>query len=400
MKAIFNSLGSNYDFRFAMSALFSVGTNGEKELNDILTKKYGSKPTLTYKGRHALELVLQSLNLPKYSRVAINGFTCFSVYKSIVNCDLKPIYLDIEENGLNFTAEMLEKRLQTENNIKVVIIQNTLGYPCDIKAIQAVCRENKLILIEDLAHSIGTVYSNGEEVGTIGDFVTLSFSQDKVVDAVSGGAAVSRSFKITADNLQTISLCHRLKDRFYPLLTWKIRRSYPFGIGKILHHLLKSLNLLPKPVVDDRDKAVYHLPQWQANLAAIGFANLDIQLAHRQKIANFYAQNMSFSLLLSKITPLIKNSVNLRFPIIVKNRDKLIAKLKEEKIFLADIWYDAPIAPKKYLDKTDYQIGRCPNAEALSEVILNLPTHQNVDLNDAKKIVEIVNCFQKENDDL
>jgi len=395
MRAIFNSLGSNYDFKFAMTALFFCGKNGSEKLKTILLEKYGKEAVLTYKGRHALELVLKSLNLPENSGIAVNGFTCFSVYKSIINCGLNPVYLDIKKNGLNFSAETLSEKLSKEN-IKAVIVQNTLGYPCDIKGISKICKDNKLALIEDLAHCIGTRYDDGSEAGTLGDFVTFSFSQDKVVDAISGGAAIAKQGKIETDFVKDRNLCQQLKDRFYPLFTWKIRRLYPIGFGKALHQILKSLNFLPKPVIDNNDKSVFSLPEWQASLVGTGFINLNKQLAHRREIAKFYAKNIDSSLLLMETAPSIGNSVNLRFPIAIKNRQKLVSRLKRENFFLADIWYDAPIAPQKYLHKTNYKQGLCPNSEAISELILNLPTHQNVTLSDAGRIVEIVNNFEKE----
>lgn len=188
--SIFNSLGSNYDFKFTLKALIARENNSQ--LKSFLENKYQGKVTLVYKGREAIELCLKSLNLPEKSFVAITGFTCFAVFDAIKKSGLDVEYLDIEKGDLNFSAEILEKAVEKNPKIKVVLIQNTLGYPCDIENIAKICKEKKIILIEDLAHSIGTRYENGEEAGSFGDFVVLSFSQDKVIDAVSGGALIER----------------------------------------------------------------------------------------------------------------------------------------------------------------------------------------------------------------
>ena len=184
---IFNSLGSNYNFGFVLKALFS---KGGKDLKAFLEKKYYGKATILYKGREAIELALK--DLPKTSFVAINGFTCFAVYGAIKKAGMQVEYLDIEKGDLNFSAKTLDQKLRNNPKIKAVIIQNTLGYPCDIENISKICKEKKIILIEDLAHSIGARYENGEEAGMIGDFVVLSFSQDKMIDSVSGGALIER----------------------------------------------------------------------------------------------------------------------------------------------------------------------------------------------------------------
>jgi|SRR3989344_705258 len=192
--SVFNSLGSNYNFNFVLKALFvNNKASYSSALVNFLENKYQGKATLLYKGRQALELGLKSLNLPQGSFVAINGFTCFAVYEAIKKAGLEIEYLDIEKGELNFSPQELEKHLKENPNVKVVIVQNTLGYPCQIEQIAKICKEKKLVLIEDLAHSVGTKYENGQEAGTIGDFVVLSFSQDKIVDGISGGALISKN---------------------------------------------------------------------------------------------------------------------------------------------------------------------------------------------------------------
>src|SRR5947209_7212773 len=140
---IFNSLGSNYNLRFVFKALFS---GNEAKLKSFLEEKYQGKVTLLYKGREAIELALNKINLPN-AAVAINGFTCFAVYEAVKKAGLDIEYLDIEKDDLNFSVETLKKHLSKNPKIKVVMIQNTLGYPCDIEKISRLCREKKIILI-------------------------------------------------------------------------------------------------------------------------------------------------------------------------------------------------------------------------------------------------------------
>ncbi len=191
--SIFNSLGSNYNFKIVWQTLFSSNDKQSREaLNKYLEDKYEGQVTLVYKGRQAIEMGLKNLNLHTGSFVAINGFTCFAVYEAIKNAGLNAEYLDIEKGQLNFSPDTLQKAINKNPLIKVVIIQNTLGYPCEIDKIAQICKENELTLIEDLAHSVGTKYENGKEAGSVGDFVVLSFSQDKIIDCVSGGALIKR----------------------------------------------------------------------------------------------------------------------------------------------------------------------------------------------------------------
>ena len=378
--SIFNSFGSNYNLEYVLKSLFSNAIGQNQKLKNFLEEKYQGKVILTYKGREALTFALKILNLPKESCVAINGFTCYAVHKAVEEAGITPICLDLGEKNtdLNFAPETLEKILKENENIKVVVVQNTLGYPTDSEKIVKICREKNIILIEDLAHCVLAKYKNGEEAGSVGDFVALSFSQDKVIDAVSGGALVIRNKKyLRSENFQFKEPPNQMIDRMYPLFTYKIRFLYNLGIGKILHFILKKLNLLSKPMQEGLYN-FYSLPNWYCNLVVFEFNNLPKQLNHRRETAEIYAKNLNKKILNQNIVGKISISSNLRFPIFVENRKKLIQFLKESNIFISDIWYD-DVAPE------------CPNAVEISHIILNLPTHINATEKDALKISERIN---------
>lgn len=388
---IFNSLGSNYDFNFVLKSLFSFSDDRIKLIN-FLENKYNGKAILVYKGREALELALQSLRLPEGSFVAVNGFTCFAVYEAIKNAGLNIQYLDIDKGEINFTPEILLDNLKINPKIRAVIVQNTLGYASDIESISKICKKNNLILIEDLAHSVATKYKNGEESGTIGDFTALSFSQDKMIDAVSGGALIIKRGNNISPELTRLPIRKQIIDKLYPLLTLKIRKTYPFVIGKIIHKTLKDLKLLSSPMDKEDSAKVYNLPGWYTNLVMNAFEDLEVNLSHRKKIAYIYSQRLNPKILSQTLLQQINSSSNIRFPIFVLQRENLIKYLKNNGVFISDIWYDAPVAPKKYMNLTDYK-GQCPNAELASGAILNLPTHKNVSESDAIKISSLINSW-------
>ncbi len=399
--AVFNSLGSNYTFIFALKALFGLGKKEDLEiLKKLLGEKYGGEVVLTYKGREGLNLALQTCNLKESSQVGINGFTCYVVEKAVSDLSLQLAYIDIDSKTLNFTAEGLRKEVDRNPNLKVVVIQNTLGYPSEGEEIAKICREKNLVLIEDLAHCVGTTYKNGHEAGTLGDLVILSFSQDKMVDGGSGGAVVIRNQNFSfPQNLdwKEVGYYQQLLDRLYPILTFIIRKTYPWKIGEVLHWLLKKSAILTSPINPKSPIVLHSLPSWCASLVIEASKNLPANAKHRQKIAQIYSQTLDKELVFEDLTPLVENSTNLRFPINVKNRLDLILFLKNAGIYVSDIWYDSPIGPKKYQDFSIYPVGTCPQAESVSQTILNLPTHQDITENEARKISGLVNQWLKQN---
>ncbi len=400
--SIFNSLGSNYDFGFVLETFFATNKESSSlRLKIFLEEKYEGNAVLVYKGREALRLALRVITpsldrgaiAPKGKTVGICGFTCYAVYEAIMKEGYDVEYLDIDES-LNFSYDTLKKALQKISNLKVLLIQNTLGYPGDIEKIAKLCQEKGIILIEDLAHCIGTKYADGKEAGTIGDFVILSFSQDKMIDGISGGALVVRTLEMRSEklevNFEALDLKKQYNDRLYPLFTFLIRKTYALGIGKVLHWFLKKKKWLQSPMDNQGSENIHEMPDWQAYLIYQGYKELEENLAHRRKIATIYEEGLNKITLEKSIVKNVLLSANLRFPIFVEKRGELISYLKQKNIYISDIWYDAPIGPKKYLSKTDYT-AQCPNSEKIVGSIVNLPTHRNVSEVQAKFIVRSIN---------
>lgn len=348
----FNSLGSNYNLKIALSTLFSFGNS--ESLKNYLKEKYNGEVNLFYKGREALNAALKIIDTK--GDVIYNDFTCEVVIQAIVNAGLHPMALDPDPMTLNFTYEDLRKKIT--KNTKAVIVQHTLGNLAEIEKISRVCKEKNIVLIEDLAHSI-----NGKH----GDFVCLSFSQDKIIDAVSGGALIIRNKKYQNKfNLKTINVDfgQQLKDRFYPILTWKIRKLFPLGFGKPLHYILKKINVLSNPI-GKKVNYLRNLPGWQQKVALNYFKNLDKDMENRKKIINIYKKDIDKKFQFIGVWLI-------RFPIKVANRSGLIKNLKDFGVYVSDIWYE---------EKNKY--------------VLNLPTHKNVSENDAKEVSKLVNTYAK-----
>jgi perosamine synthetase len=394
---IFNSLGSNYNFEYVAKSLFLFPSNSVYvKLKTSLSKKYGGETILLYKGREAIKLALELSRLPKGSKVGVNGFTCYVVNQAIVEAGYVPVYLDIGDLDLNFEI----KNLENHKDIKVLIIQNTLGCPLDIASVKSFCCKNNIILVEDLAHSAGGSYSDGVEIGRAGDFTALSFSQDKSIDAVSGGALIVRNKKFTSKlreiKYEDVPFVNTIRDRFYPLLTFKIRKLYSIGFGKVFHFIVKKIGLLSDPMGSIINIKYHSLPVWNASMALFSLENSNRQIKHRKEIAKIYIKNLNNDILSRGIIKNCDLSTNIRFPIFVENRTGLVHYLKNKGIFVSDIWYDAPIAPQKLINQTGYN-GECPKAEIDAKQILNLPTHINVNKIDAEKISALVNKWLNTN---
>ncbi len=385
---VFNSIGSNYTWQFAWQTFFARAENNKEMLSAYLEREYGGRAYLTYKGREALTLALLAAKLPPQSKVIVSGYTCAAVVIAVSHAGLVPVYVDITAPNVNFSAQELANVLVVHPDAKAVIIQNTLGYPADIEPIQKICAEKNLVLIEDIAHSVGGTYVNGKVMGTVGDCVVFSFSQDKILDAVSGGALVIRNTKFTLEPpvFTSVSFKQQLRDRLYPLVTLLVRQTYSFGLGKILHRFFALIGLFPKPVATLEKSPVQGLPGWYAGLVLLRFNELQAQLKHRRTIAGVYEKYFGSN-------PLTPFSTCLRFPLVIDNRGALVAYLHSQNIYLSDIWYDVPVSPKRFWAAFD-QGHTALGARQLATKSMNLPTHIGITPEIAEYISKYVTTWQ------
>lgn len=403
---MFNSLGSNYNLSFVLTALRNLGGSDakyEKELKRALEKKFKGQATLVYKGRDAIELILKSFTIGEGDLVLTQAFTCHAIEEAITRVGAEPVYVDLVKAGLNPSVETLQVAFEKashdkDKKVKAVLVQHTLGIPADVEKIAAWCKKRKLMLIEDLAQGVFGVDKNGQELGAAGQAVVLSFGRDKILDGVAGGAAIIKPTppkKITVARQVPQSVIN--KDMLYPLLTWLIRKTHSIGIGKLIFKLAKMTKLLTSPVASPLEE-VAAMPAAHARLALLALKQAPAQIAHRRKIARLYNQlidnkNQQIKKLLTE--DIINRGSNQRYLLWVKSPNELIKYLKKKKVFISDRWYRQAVDSGSLACTSVYKPGSCPNAEDLAQHIINLPTHINISLQQARTISQLVNKYSK-----
>lgn len=391
---IYNSLGSNYRkkdlsvyLKVLLNALAEKKFPGAYEnLEKKFKQQFGkTSVVLTYKGRHGISLALENLGLRKGDTVFLQAFTCWAVEEAIQMSGLKPVFVDIGENGLNLSLKTIKEAYKSNPDVKAIILQHTFGFQAESKKISEWSKSKGIFLIEDLAHAYGSL-----NAGVYGDAVALSFGRDKIIDAVSGGACISN--QTISFSLQDIKKNTIIVDLLYPFVTMSIRGLYPVGFGKILHWLLKKTPLLSSPIANSYPKTS-QLPPSHAQLCFDTLRSIDAQISHRKQIATIYQQRVDSRLQLPNLP--IDSAACLRFPLRVSNRNTLINALKKHGVYLADTWFRQPVEKGKLDVHSQYQSGSCPKAEDLSSKIFNLPTHVNINSEQAIKLSELINKYAK-----
>lgn len=386
MKPVFNSLGSNYDFRFVLMAfrflLFPPSQNKVAQLKRRLEEKYGGRAYAFYKGRDAIEFSLRSLGIGAGDEVITQAFACFAVEEGIVRVGAAPVYADISADSANLSLETIRAVYERHPKVKAVLVQHTFGYPAPIEEIAAWCRQKKVLLLEDLAQAFGAT-TNGHEVGMFGDAVVFSFGRDKVIDAVSGGACILRANHEVITLGQAVPQGALVRDLLYPLITWMIRAFYSLGVGKLTHWVAKRLGLLASPVVSPT-KQMAALPASLAGLVLDRLAVVNKDLEHRRRMAAIYLESLQRFSFVTHTD--VKLGANLRFSVLTENPQGLIRFLAKHHVYIADRWYRHAVDSGSLRLSSAYEDETCPRAEMLAQRIVNLPTHRGVTDSDAREI--------------
>lgn len=394
---LFNSLGSNYSLAFVLDAFQRLWSKNEESIGQLqkaLQEKFGGTVFLFYKGRDAIEFAVRVVNPDsgENSKILTQAFTCHAIEEGIVRAGATPEYVDLGEGALNPTGVTLD--VADKKSARAVLVQHTLGVLAETQTISKWCHQHKIPLIEDLAQGFG-----GQGVGAEADIIICSFGRDKIIDAVAGGAVI---FKRPKDIEKAQQLYQQVasdlpagvlqKDMSYPLLTWLIRQTHQYTVGKLLLYGAKLVGWLSSPVASPT-KIMTKMPAAYAQLALRQLKHLEKQLAHRQKIALIYHQafqtkNEAYRALVT--TDQIQKNSNLRYPLWVAQPDKLAKKLVDQNIFVTDRWYRQPVDSGSLNQKTVYPLGSCPHAEQLAQHIINLPTHFGILQSDAERIAQAV----------
>lgn len=382
---LFLSLGSNYAGSQAFRHLFTIGRKSDAEkLQKLLVDRYQGKKALLYsKGRGALAAAVR-LATGGSGKVAVTSLTCYSVIDAVEQAGSQVVYVEISPKTLQFDAHTLAETLKKQK-VKAIIVQNTVGIPLDIDAVMTLAKQAGASVIEDLAHSAGAKYADGREVGTIADYTMLSFGRDKLLDTINGGALVIRTGSVPVTLQPPIhfpGFVQQLRDRIYPPIGWLARTLFPVGLGKYVLAIAYKLKLAVRSADGAADSSV-RLPHWQAHLALVQMQKLDETVASRLAKQQKYLDKLSH-------LSMERSANGVRLPLLVENRDEVVAKLKQAGFYTEDIWYDVPVSPERLYHLVDFPEKDFPVVSSLTKHVLNLPTHQLVTDEDIDKISQIV----------
>jgi len=114
----------------------------------------------------------------------------------IVRAGARPVFCDVDPDTLCLDPASVAAAVTPRT--RAIMPVHYAGHPCDLAALEAICAEHELKLVEDAAHATETRLADGRKVGSVGDITCFSFYANKNLAAGEGGMLTLRDEALAA----------------------------------------------------------------------------------------------------------------------------------------------------------------------------------------------------------
>lgn len=318
----------------------------EQTVADYVGAKYA---VAISNGTSALHAACFAAGIGPGDEVITTPLTFAASANCVLYCGGTPVFADVDPKTYNIDPEDIQRKIT--DRTKAIIAVHLAGQPCDMDAIHSIAREHGLIVIEDGAHALGSVYK-GKKVGSMSDMTTFSFHPVKPITTGEGGMIVTdnedfykkmilfRSHGITRDD----SMMTRNDGPWF-------YQQFDLGYN-------------------------YRITDIQCALGCSQMKKLDRFLARRKEIVAHY--NEAFADYDNIITPYQLSDTESGWHLYivqVKNCDRrqVFEKMREKGIGV-NVHY-IPVYMHPYYQEHGYENVHCANAEEIYSHIISLPLY-------------------------
>lgn len=325
-----------------------------------LAKYHGSKHCIPCaNGTDALQIAMMALGLKAGDEVITPSFTYIATVEVAALLGIKPIFVDVDPKTFCIDPAAVEKAITPKT--KAIVPVHLYGQAANMEAIMKIAEAHHLFVIEDNAQGIGNDYSFSsgatKKTGSIGHIGCTSFYPSKNLGAYGDGGAIFTN----DDNLAT-----------------SLRMIASHGQSKRYYHDVVGCN--------SRLDAV------QAAILDIKLKHLDEYIDARRKAADFYDNAFANN---KKITVPFRDANNKH---VFHQYTLLVEGISRDGLhqFLADngipsmIYYPVPAHRQKMFDAFGGSSFNLPVTDWLTERVISLPIHTELDEEQQRFIVSKV----------
>jgi len=317
-------------------------------------------------GTDALQVSLMALDLKPGDEIITTPYSFIASIEVIRLLDLVPVLVDIRPDTFNIDDNLIERAITKKT--RAILPVHLFGQCARSETIMEIADKYGLYVIEDAAQALGAdyIFKNGKskKAGTIGTIGCTSFFPSKNLGCFGDGGAIFTDDEGLAKSLYSI-INHGMSEKYY---------YEHIGVNSRLDSLQAAVLRVKLKYLDD---------YIQARTVAASFYNteFDTYAQVRTPVTVDYSSHIYHQYTIELFGP---------------DRDGLQSYLKANEI-PSMIYYPKPLhLQKAYLD-LNYKEGELPVAEELSQNVLSLPIHTELDEEQLRYITQhIIQYIVKE----
>lgn len=154
--------------------------------------------------------------------VIVPAVTWPTTITPVMQCGLKPVYVDANLADLSFDYDQLARKITPRT--RGIFVAHLLGFPADMDQLLALAKKHNLTLLEDCCESQGAKW-RGQKVGNLGLAGTFSLYWGHHMTAIEGGLITTNNPELY--HLLLLKRSHGLARELPPELHAGIAAQHP-----------------------------------------------------------------------------------------------------------------------------------------------------------------------------
>jgi UDP-2-acetamido-2-deoxy-ribo-hexuluronate aminotransferase len=342
-----------------------IGGKVVTDFAENLAKYNGSKHCIPCaNGTDALQIALMALDIKAGDEIITPSFTYIATVEVAALLNVKPVFVEVDPKTFCIDPSVIEAAITSKT--KAIVPVHLYGHAAEMETIMQIAAKHNLYVIEDNAQAIGNDYTfsndTTKKTGAIGHIGCTSFYPSKNLGAFGDGGAM-----FTDDDE----------------LALKLKMIASHGQSKKYYHDVVGCNS--------------RLDSMQAVILEIKLKHLDAYCAARKKAADFYdAAFASNEKITTPFRAANQNHVFHQYTLILNgvNRDELAQYLTDNNVPNM-IYYPVPAHKQKMFDAFGGSNYNLPITDSLTEKVISLPIHTELDEEQqifiVNKVLEFIN---------
>ena len=355
------------------------------ELEALLRSTYNANAvTLCSSGTDALT---RALRLARKSErtphvVGLPAFSCYDVATAAVGADADIMLYDLDPHTLGPDLDSVRRIIAA--GAHTVVIAPLYGMPVEWEAVENLARSAGVTLIEDAAQGHAARY-RGQALGTLAGLSVLSFGRGKGWTAGRGGALLQRRESRVAAGLVPSS-GGDASVLVSATAHWLCGRPWSYGIPASIPWLALGETIYREPSPPSE------MTRAAAALALATYADAQRAIGARITLAQFFDEALPTHDQLGMVRP-VAGAVPgyLRYPLRLRGGVGVLGAARAVRPLGIMPAYPSTLAKLEVVRaRLRGPANRCPGAAELARDLITLPTHAQVSLADAHRIVALI----------